>query len=335
MRLTGKRILFFSPRSFGYEVVIKKRLEELGADVTYYDDRPSNGFWGKAMLRVSKRSMTIRIKQYYQSICKELKSESDFDFIFLLNLEAMPLWFIKKLRASYSNAPIVLYMWDSFRNKTHTHEYMPWCDRVISFDKEDQKYNSRLEFRPLFYLNQYSEIASCKNYIYDISFVATAHSDRFVIAQEIKRQVEKFGGVAFNYFYLQSKKLFLYLKLTNPAFKSTHASDFNYKSLSTDDLLDVIAKSKAVLDIQHPKQTGLTMRTIEMLGAERKLVTTNAAIREYDFYNPNNICIIDRENPVLDKSFLSSPYQPIDKALYHKYSIDGWLEYIFKGVDEM
>lgn len=329
MRLTGKRILFFSPRSFGYEVAIKKRLEEMGAVVTYYDDRPSNDFWGKAMLRVSKRSMTIRIRHYYQGISEELESESVFDFIFLLNLEAMPLWFIKNLRATYSNTPIVLYMWDSFKNKVHTQDYIPLCNRVISFDKEDQKCYPFLEFRPLFFLNQYSEITSCKNYIYDVSFVATAHSDRFVIAQEIKKQIEKFGGVAFNYFYLQSKKLFLYLKLTNPAFKSTRVSDFNYKSLSTDELLDVIAKSKAVLDIQHPKQTGLTMRTIEMIGAERKLITTNAAIREYDFFNPNNICIIDRENPVLDKNFLSSTYQPIDDNLYHKYSIDGWLEYIF------
>ena len=71
------------------------------------------------------------------------------------------------------------------------------------------------------------------------------------------------------------------------------------------------------------------MRSIEMLGAERKLITTNAAIKEYDFYNPNNICVIDRNNPVIDKQFLSIPYESVSPELYHKYSLDGWLEYIF------
>lgn len=330
MTLKGKRILFFSPQAFGYEAAIKKRLEEMGAIVVYYDERPSNSFWGKAMLRVSKHSMTVKIEAYYREIVKELESYKSFDYIFLLNLEAMPVWFLKKIKAKYQGCPIILYMWDSFRNKVHTKDYLEWCDRAISFDHEDHKNNPQLEFRPLFYLNEYSSIAGNKVFDYDVSFVATAHSDRFIIAQNIKEQVEEWNGVAFNYFYLQSKKLFLYLKLTNPTFKHTHTSDFKYKSLKTDELLNVIAKSKSVLDVQHPKQTGLTMRTLEMVGAERKLITTNSSIQYYDFYNPNNICIINRNNPILDKDFFIRPYEPISKDLYYKYSLDGWLEYIFK-----
>ena len=330
MTLKGKKILFFSPKAFGYEVAIKKRLEELGAVVVYYDERPSNSFWGKAMLRVSKRSMTVKIESYYKDIYKELNSFKSFDYIFLLNLEAMPVWFLKKLRVKYVGCPIILYMWDSFRNKVHTKDYLEWCDRTISFDHEDHKHNPQLEFRPLFYLNEYSSIANKKVFDYDISFVATAHSDRYVIAQNVKKQIEGWNGVAYNYFYLQSKKLFLFLKLTNPTFKHTHSSDFKYKSLKTDELLNVIAKSMSVLDIQHPKQTGLTMRTLEMLGAERKLITTNSSIQYYDFYNPNNICIIDRSNPTLDKEFFNTPYEPISKDLYYKYSLDGWLEFIFR-----
>ena len=330
MDLEGKRILFFSPKAFGYEVAIQKRLEEMGADVVYFDDRPSNGFWGKAMLRVSKRSMAVKIEPYYKEIDKDIESQDAFDYIFLLNLEAMPVWFLKKIKARYKGCPVILYMWDSLRNKVHTKDYLKWCDRAISFDHEDHKHYPMLEFRPLFYLNEYSSIASKKNYDYDISFVATAHSDRFIIAENIKEQVEGWNGVAYNYFFLQSKKLFYYLKLTNPTFKHTHPSDFKYRSLKTDELLDVIAKSKAVLDIQHPKQTGLTMRTLEMLGAERKLVTTNAAIKNYDFYDPNNIYVINRDNPVIDPDFLSKPYIPVSKELYYKYSLDGWLEYIFQ-----
>lgn len=330
INLQGKRILFFSPCAFGYELAIKSRMEELGASVVHYDDRPSNGFWGKAMLRVNKHSMKFRIEKYYNKIWKELEKEKNFDNVFLLNLEAMPLWFLTKLREKYINAIFILYTWDSFRNKVHTKDYMPLCHRCISFDPEDQKQHKGLEFRPLFYLNEYASLSAEKNYQYDISFVGTAHSDRCRIANSIKEKIENSGGVAFNYFYLQSKKLYFYLWLTNSTFRSTQMSDFKYVSLKKDDLLEVIKNSKIVLDIQHPMQTGLTMRTIEMIGAERKLITTNTAIKDYDFYNPNNIYIIDRDNPSIDPSFFSSPYQPVAPSLYHKYSLDGWLEYIFR-----
>ena len=103
-----------------------------------------------------------------------------------------------------------------------------------------------------------------------------------------------------------------------------------YRALSSEEVMEVVASSKAVLDIQHPKQTGLTMRTIEMLGVKRKLITTNPAVKEYDFYNPQNILVIDRANPIVNKEFLESLYSPINEKLYYKYSLDGWIEYIFK-----
>jgi hypothetical protein len=66
-----------------------------------------------------------------------------------------------------------------------------------------------------------------------------------------------------------------------------------------------------------------------MLGKEIKLITTNAKIKEYDFYNSANILIIDRTNPVIDENFINAPYQSLPDELYYKYSIDGWLEDIF------
>ena len=331
MDLKGKKILFFSPKAFGYEVEIKKRLIELGSSVVYYDDRPSNGFWGKALLRVNKSLIKQQIDKYYTKIQDSLASSStSFDYIFLLNLEAMPVWFIEWLKGHYKNSVTILYMWDSFRNKVNTGDYLPFCDRAITFDPEDLKTNPKLEFRPLFYLNTYADIAKNKKFDYDVSFVATGHSDRYVISNKVKSQIEKSGGVMYSYLYLQSKKLFAYLKLTNSKFKKAKIDDFHYQSLATDDLLNVISKSKAVLDVQHPMQTGLTMRTIEMIGAERKLITTNSAVKEYDFYNPNNIFVIDRNEPLIDYGFISTPYEPLPQDLYHKYSLDGWFEYIFR-----
>ena len=74
--------------------------------------------------------------------------------------------------------------------------------------------------------------------------------------------------------------------------------------LPSEQLTAKLKQSKTVVDIQHPKQSGLTMRTIEMLGANKKMITTNADIQNYDFYHPNNICIVDRNNVVVPPEFI-------------------------------
>ncbi|MTD01286.1 hypothetical protein GKS16_03215 [Streptococcus uberis] len=67
------------------------------------------------------------------------------------------------------------------------------------------------------------------------------------------------------------------------------------------------------------------MRTIEMLGMNKKIITTNSDIKNYDFYHPNNISIINRDSIEIDPNFLNSEYEPIDKEVYDKYSLKNWI----------
>lgn len=328
MDLNNKRILFFSPRFFGFEEKIKEKLISMGASVDYYDDRPSNSFWGKAFLRVSNTLMRKSIKKYYKRIEDDLDNIKQYDYVFLLNLEAMPISFLKKLREKYSTARILLYMWDSVRRKKHTIGYQPYCDRMFTFDREDIKTYDLIEFLPLFYIDDYSRIAEMKDYKYDLCFVGSAHTDRYAIVNKVLNQMK--SKKIFIYWFLQGRMLYLYYRLYNVNFRHSKMSDFNYKPLPTEDLVNYIAQSKVVLDIHSPHQSGLTMRTIETLGAKRKLITTNQDIVEYDFFNPSNILIIDRINPVINEDFFSRPYEQIDDAIYYKYSISGWIEQIFK-----
>lgn len=71
------------------------------------------------------------------------------------------------------------------------------------------------------------------------------------------------------------------------------------------------------------------MRTIETLGSKKKLITTNTEIENYDFYIPNNICIINRDNPEISESLLRSVYEDLDGELYFKYSLSGWISFVF------
>jgi hypothetical protein len=62
----------------------------------------------------------------------------------------------------------------------------------------------------------------------------------------------------------------------------------------------------------------------------KKLITTNSDIVNYDFYNPNNIHLIDENNPMIPTSFFESKYEDIPESIYKKYTIDSWLHEMLK-----
>ncbi len=128
---------------------------------------------------------------------------------------------------------------------------------------------------------------------------------------------------------MQSKFVYYYFKLFDSKFKKVELQKLSFKSLTINDIVDIYAQSEIVLDINHPSQRGLTMRTFEVLGAKRKLITTNKHIKNYNFYNQNNILVIDREDIDLDFNFFKNSFQEYSKDIYDMYSIDGWLQSLF------
>ena len=87
--------------------------------------------------------------------------------------------------------------------------------------------------------------------------------------------------------------------------------------------------SRAILDIAHPHQEGLSFRPYEAIGMKKKLITTNSDIKNYDFYNPSNIFVIEDINNVnISDEFLYSPYQEPPQSIVEKYYIKNWVQNI-------
>jgi hypothetical protein len=63
-----------------------------------------------------------------------------------------------------------------------------------------------------------------------------------------------------------------------------------------------------------------------MLGASRKLISTNPLIEKADFYLPDNQIFMDRNSPVVAERFLHSEWNPEKTALLPRYSIRGWVD---------
>ncbi|MBC8645143.1 hypothetical protein H9W95_17330 [Flavobacterium lindanitolerans] len=102
--------------------------------------------------------------------------------------------------------------------------------------------------------------------------------------------------------------------------------EFFFEKITLEEISKFIEKSNALLDIKRDGQFGLTFRIFESMGLEKKLITTNLDIVNYDFYNPNNILVIDEKNPVIPTSFFESDYEKLPEEIYHKYTIRGWIQ---------
>lgn len=325
--LNGKSILFFSPQFFNYEKEIKKALENLGATVMWFDDRPSNNFISKALIRINRNFISRKIENYYNDILKKLKTDKlQFDYALFLNPESITINSLQAFKKEFSQAKFILYMWDSFQNRKSTLELLPFFNSKFTFDAIDaKKYDIIL--RPLFYIDLYNEKQIDKP-IYDLLFTGTAHTDRYKFVNNITDQFSKEIKVKL-YFFLSSKMLFWTKKIFDKNFREVKYENISFTALTHKDNSDLVHMSKVILDINHPKQIGLTMRTLEVLGAQRKLITTNKDVVNYDFYDKKNILLVDRLNPVIEEDFLTEPFIPSNKDILRKYSIRGWINDLF------
>ena len=333
MDFTGKKVLFFSAQAFGIPEAIVATIHKKGGEVDFFDERPANYFLVKALIRINRAFIARYINAYHKRIIEKTK-DTHYDYIFFVKGESISETNLLELFRYHKNATTIIYHWDSIANTHDVRTLSAHFDCVYSFDRSDcRQYGYR--FLPLFYFDEYRDIAELKvPKKYDMMFVGTTHSDRYRFINEIASQIHSFGGKTFLYFFFQGKIMFYRYKLLHPEMRNVKASSVHFKPVSKTELMNIYAVSNIIIDVQHPKQTGLTMRCLECLGAKKKLITTNADIRNYDFFHPSNILVVDRRKPVVPKDFIQSSYQDIDEDIYRKYSISSWVDYIFSSSEK-
>jgi hypothetical protein len=322
--LKDKNILLFVPNGRGnYGTAIESELNSLGAKTWVFDERPSAGTASKIFLRMAKGALGPYFLRYLKRIAEEVE-DIDFDYVITIRAEAFTPASVTFLRGKFKSAMFILYLWDSINN-TNTSSILQFYDRVLSFDHYDcEKF--RLIHRPLFFIRQYNEISKTAPSDIDVLFVAKLHSDRFKFAKSYEVALRDNGLSTFFFFYLQSKLMYYKMKLEGDNLDGARIADISFKPLTAHQVASLMKRSRASLDVQHPLQSGLTMRTLEVLGSKRKLITTNKEIKNYDFYNPENIMVVERNEVKVDKEFITSPFSEVSKEIYNKYSIQGWLE---------
>ncbi|EPK9628543.1 hypothetical protein O4D35_003708, partial [Proteus mirabilis] len=225
------------------------------------------------------------------------------------------------------NSKFILYLWDSVNNKPKVKRILTQFDSIFTFEKDDAK-KWGAEFLPLFYSPHFENDKQTK-IKYDICFIGTAHSDRINLVNTIINKIKSIKDInIYTFFYFQNKIIF---QLKNLFFGKIFNSIVNFKPLTQSNVVEIMKSSRIIIDIHHPKQKGLTMRTIECLGLNKKIITTNDNIKTYDFYDPSMICIIKRDNVIIPEEFITAP-NIVYKNREH-YSLQQWVKKIISLED--
>ncbi len=319
--------ILIAPKFFGFDLEIFEQLCNISDSCLFFSEKPSFDIdiLQLALQKLPKFFYSIIFDKYVSNISK---FDSNVDLVLLIRGEHWKSRHLKSLRRSYPNAKFILYQWDSLDNLPNFTKQIPYFDKVYTFNPIDAV-NLNIKFKPLFFKHSWFIRAKYDNFNYNkkykISFVGSDYGDRYTFINNFKIS----NGLLIDDFFChlyRSKFSFIY----NRYFKSggnlnIKFYDFNPYPLDEDSVFLAFSKSDIVLDINPINQIGLSARTFEALATNRKLITTNRFIVNYDFYDSRNIFIVDRRNMSVPISFFESTYfTPSDEILL-KYSSINWL----------
>ncbi|WP_348798900.1 hypothetical protein [Flavobacterium adhaerens] len=185
-------------------------------------------------------------------------------------------------------------------------------DKVYSFEKKDcEKYNLNFITNWIYPMDSSN---SNKNqlHLYNIS----SRDKRTSLLSKIARTLKE-NNIGY--------KIVIYDKKNR---KQDPNLEYTSKPIPLNKVWEHLQNAKVLLDINRDKQNGLTFRVFESIGLEKKLITTNKDIQNYNFYNPNNILIIDEKNPIIPLTFFNTDYEKIPNHIVEEYSIKKWLHKI-------
>jgi hypothetical protein len=129
--------LLICPTFFNYELEIKATLQNLGASVELFDERPRNGFLAKVIIRIGlKFLLRHRIASHYQ-VLFDMATKREFDAVLVINPEVLDKSKVQYLKSLLPKARFILYMWDSFKNKEGSRDLVHLFERKVTFDRAD------------------------------------------------------------------------------------------------------------------------------------------------------------------------------------------------------
>ncbi|WKW47398.1 hypothetical protein P3875_04880 [Myroides sp. JBRI-B21084] len=304
---------------WGFNNHVAETLVNLGHDVTFIDSSKIFFKYKNKAQRVknffSKTFLNKNIKKDYRNkvIIATIKNLEKQDQILIINPDHFRKDILELLRTQTHK--FIAYNYDSLARNPLPENYDVLFDDIFSFDWHDSQNNSFLK-----HLTNFIYIDKQKN--------TSPKYKAFTIISQSKSREILLNKIA-NYFdsvQIKNYKFIIYkpaLSVLNSAIEIT-PEHIDLKTVS-----ELTNDCEIVIDLLRPNQTGLSFRIFEAMALHKKIITNNKTIKEYDFYNPNNILVIEDDFTTIPETFLNTDYTDIPEEIYNKYTLKNWVQTVF------
>lgn len=310
------RITLISFDNWGFNQHIVNALENKNYNVNHIDfskftyKYPSIFYKVYNFILKSFFKQNLKTKFYGKCILNELeKNKEQQDLIITIKGDFIAPEYAKQIK-NYTKKSVAFFN-DNTKRCPKIIRVLPCFDEVFSFEKEDcKKYN--LKFKTNFIYNYKENVNFEKKSDFEV-FNISSYGKRSELIIKIAESLST-QQIPYKFFIFDKKN-----KLKNNIYVEPIQ-----KTITLNEVNDYIEKSNVLLDIHRENQNGLSFRVFESMGLHKKLITTNSDVKNYDFYNDNNILIIDSKKPNIPIDFIKKPYLEIPDDILSKYIVSNW-----------
>ena len=207
---------------------------------------------------------------------------------------------LKWISRFYVQKRLIFYYWNpvslSFNPRDIPKEFEKWSYSPNDCEKFDLKYNST------FFFPEYAALVKNPPIERDVFFIGI-NKNRLEKVKQYESQFAKLG-LSTEFRIVENKK----------------------NRLTYAEVLEKDARSRCIFDYYTNPQAGLSLRAMEALFLEKKLITNNESILDYDFFNSDNIFVLGQRKISELNDFVRSPYSNISEEIKQRYSFDSWLD---------
>lgn len=316
-----KKMLFLCIGHFGLYKIFEEGFATHGhCDVTtilykgyFYQYR---SVWERLYNVFSKIFLGVNIKIEKTALhhFQGLSAEAHFDYLFVICPEMMHPSALDYITAKADQS--IVYYWDGFDHFPAYLDTVKYFDEHYSFDPVDAK-KYGLQFITNFHFYGHDD----RPVEQDFYFVGTCDR-RYPEIERIAKCLSE-----------QGQQAVFKLLIDKPEWVPAERSPFIElieEPVPMSEAKEHFKRSRYVLDVHKEIQHGLSFRIFEAMGMKKKLITTNADVRNYDFYRPQNIFVWESSTDRIPDEFFATPYLDLPDEIFRKYSREHWVRTVLK-----
>lgn len=323
-----ERFLLVMPDYSDFPKLFLDNLEKEGFDTYLITDKlPKFKYKGSESIKNFFVKNILRNKDYKQNLINQHNLEElnknlseidgELDYILVIRPDNFPISFVKNLKKKTKK--LIAYQWDGIEKFPEIKNYFNLFDTFFCFEKVESEYNIKS------ITNFYFDHLPTSQKVYD-----TEKPRLYFVGLYWKSREEKI-----NKFIDQVSDFPVELSIFIQYFKEPERKNDKIKYIQNritfEENLEFVKNSDILLDFVDPLHNGLSIRFFEGMYYKKKVITDNIMVKNYDFYHPDNIFVVENDNYKNIEQFLKASYHELPEDIVKKYGFSSWIKKIING----